>query len=121
MHHYSEAKFWQKVKKFCATAGVKVVYAALLLFYTLQESSVPKKVKATIIGALGYFISPFDALIDLTPIVGYTDDLGVLLLALGVAALYINDHVKAKARKKLCELFGEDAYTQMAEIDKKVS
>ena len=79
-------------------------FTALLYFTGIFCS---KKSKATIIGALGYFISPFDALIDLTPIVGYTDDLGVLLLALGVAALYINDHVKAKARKKLCELFGE--------------
>ena len=35
--------------------------------------------KAIIIGALGYLISPLDAVPDAIPIAGLSDDLGVLL------------------------------------------
>ena len=50
------------------------------------------------LGAIGYLISPFDSLPDLTPFVGYTDDLGVLSFALVTVACYINDDVRDKAR-----------------------
>src|SRR3954465_2277487 len=52
--HFSEEKFWTKVQKFSKRAGTSVVYAVLLLYYTLQKPAVPLKVKATIVGALGY-------------------------------------------------------------------
>lgn len=38
---FSEGNFWDKILKFAKSAGLKVVYAALLLYYTLlkKESS----------------------------------------------------------------------------------
>ncbi|WP_211605080.1 YkvA family protein [Vreelandella arcis] len=45
--------------------------------------------KTTIYGALGYFISPVDAIPDLAPIVGYADDIGVLAGALAMVAAHI--------------------------------
>ena len=47
--------------------------------------------KATIVGALGYFITPLDAIVDLTPVVGYADDLGVLALAIAAVATYVRN------------------------------
>jgi len=35
--YYSEEKFWDKLKKFGKKAGANVVYAVLLLYYTLQN------------------------------------------------------------------------------------
>ncbi|SDZ86006.1 YkvA family protein [Microbulbifer marinus] len=103
---YSDDSFWEKVKKYAKDAGFEVIEKALWLYYAYQEKSTPAWAKATIIGALGYFISPLDAIPDLTPVVGYADDLGVLALAVGTVATYITDEVKAKAAEKLKEWFG---------------
>lgn len=120
--HYSSDSFWEKVKKTCAKAGSKVVYTALLLFYALQEPTVPIKAKTTITGALGYFIFPFDAIPDVAPVVGFADDLGVLILALVAVSMHINDNVKAKARSKLKDLFGNAIdWDELSDIDKKLN
>jgi len=91
--------------------------AVLLLYYTLQKPDVPKKAKATIIGALGYFILPTDLFPDILP-AGFTDDLGALGLALIQVAMYIDDNVKAEAKGKLKQWFGELVHT--SKIDQKL-
>ncbi|MBD3109675.1 DUF1232 domain-containing protein [Bacillus sp. AGMB 02131] len=116
--YYSDDKFWTKLKKLGKKAGVNVVYTVLLLYFTLQKPNIPAKAKATIIGALGYFILPIDLIPDLAAGLGYTDDLGVLGLALLQIAFYIDDEVKAKAKSKLSDWFGEDVDT--AEVDGKI-
>ena len=58
--------------------GMKTCYSALLLFYAYRRSDTPSWAKNIVIGVLGYLIAPFDMLPDLTPIIGYTDDLGIL-------------------------------------------
>ncbi|MGN7409447.1 YkvA family protein [Sporosarcina sp. SAFN-010] len=82
--HYSDKKFWDKVVKFGKTAGVKVTYTAMILYYTIQKPSVPKKAKGIVYGALGYFILPLDMIPDVIPVVGYADDIGMLLGAIGM-------------------------------------
>lgn len=105
---YSDDGFWNKLKGYALTAGQEVVEKALLLYYAAQEENVPTWAKATIIGALGYFISPLDAVTDLTPGIGYVDDLGVLALAVAAVASFINDDVRARARDKVRGWFGEE-------------
>ena len=104
---YTESGFWEKLRKFAKSAGREVVEKALLLFYAGQEENAPAWAKATIVASLGYFIMPLDAIADLTPAVGYADDLGVLVLALAAVATYINDDVREKAALKMREWFGE--------------
>ncbi len=103
---YSEDSFWKKVKKFAKTAGVEVIDKALQLYYAMQMPATPVWAKAVIIAALGYFISPVDAIPDIIPIVGYSDDLGVMVMALATVASHVTDEVKAKAKAKLVEWFG---------------
>jgi len=103
---YSDASFWQKAKTVAINAGKDVIGKGLQCYYVLQEEDVPKWAKATVVGALGYFISPIDAIPDITPIVGYTDDLGVMTLALATVAIHVTDDVKAKVKAKLVDLFG---------------
>lgn len=117
---YSEESFWNKVIKTAKSAGVKVIYAALLLYYVLKKPNIPIHVRAVIYGALGYFISPLDAIPDITPIIGYSDDLGVLVLALGVASLYIDQEVKNNAKSKLEEWFGEDVSDSINSINNNI-
>ncbi|MFY0760414.1 MULTISPECIES: YkvA family protein [Metabacillus] len=116
--HYSETKFWSKLKKYGKKAGSSVVYAVLLLYFTLQKPEVPAKTKAIIIGALGYFILPLDLIPDLAVGVGYTDDLGALGLALLQVAMYIDQDIKDQAKQKLVEWFGDQVDT--SDVDSKI-
>ncbi|WP_348539782.1 YkvA family protein [Sporosarcina trichiuri] len=116
--HYSDSKFWHKLKKFGKKAGVKVAYAALLLFYTAKKPTTPKKAKASIFGALGYFILPLDIIPDFTPIAGYSDDLSVLLVALLTVAAYIDAESKQEAKDKLVNWFGESVLEDVSVMDK---
>lgn len=115
---FSIEAFWDKVKHTAKRAGHLVVYAGLLLFYVLQKPDVPKTVKVTIIGALAYFIVPLDAIPDFAPVVGYTDDLGALGMALVQVAMYVDEDVKQKAKEKLAIWFGADVDT--SEVDSKL-
>ncbi|TMU87013.1 DUF1232 domain-containing protein [Bacillus sp. BHET2] len=116
--HYSEEKFWDKLKKYGVKAGHSVVYTALLLYFVLQKPDIPVKAKMVIIGALGYFILPTDFIPDIAVGIGFTDDLGALGLALLQVAMYIDDEVKVNAKAKLRDWFGEDVDT--SEVDDKL-
>lgn len=75
-----------------------------------------------IYGALGYFIFPLDALADITPVVGYADDFGVLILALVAVAMNIDSSVKARAQAKLREWFGDNIDMEdIIDIEKKLA
>ena len=102
---YSEESFWRKLTDFARHAGKDVVSKALLLYYAAQEEKAPAWAKATIAGALGYFIVPLDAVADITPAVGYADDLGVLVLAIAAVASYINDDVRSRADDTMARWF----------------
>ena len=117
--HFTEEKFWDKLKKFAKKAGSSVVYTALLLFYTLKKPEVPKKAKATIIGALGYFILPVDLIPDFAIGLGFTDDLGALGLALIQVAMYIDEDIKKEAKEKVRQWFGDHVDT--SDIDGRIA
>ncbi|MHA6261520.1 YkvA family protein [Sporosarcina sp. CAU 1771] len=117
---YTEDSFWRKVLKYGKKAGVKVTYAALLLFYTAQKPTIPLKAKGTIFGALGYFISPIDFIPDITPGVGYADDLIVLITALLIVAAYIDTETKQLAKNKIVDWFGKNALKAVESIDKDI-
>lgn len=103
---YSESNFWDKLKKFAKVAGKEVIEKALFLYYAAKQPNTPLWAKTTIYGALAYFISPIDMLPDLTPLLGYTDDLSILAAALVTVASYITDEVKQQARDKMQTWFG---------------
>ncbi len=103
---YSDDNFWDKVKAYAKAAGESVLELALKLYYSLQDDDTPNWAKATIIGALGYFISPIDAIPDITPGVGYLDDLGVLSASFAAVAAHIKDEHVEKAKQTLKNWFG---------------
>ncbi len=117
---FTENRLLKKIQHFAKQAGLKVVYSVLLLFYSYRRSDTPIWAKRIIIGVLGYFIMPLDALPDLTPIIGYTDDLGVLSFGLVTIAAYVNDEVRIKARLKLRDWFGEFSLEELVEVDKQL-
>jgi len=118
--YFSEESLWKKIQKFSKTAGATVVYAVLLLFYVMKSKEVTVKTKVSIAAALGYFILPTDAIFDLTPLVGYTDDLGVLIFALSQVSSSITPEIKNKARTKLGEWFGEIDEDELQDLENKI-
>ena len=102
---YSEASFWGKIRQYAVTAGKEVIEKALILYYCLQDKDTPTRAKTVILGALAYFISPIDAIPDLTPIMGYSDDLGALAMALAVVASHLKKEHARLASQKLTEWF----------------
>ena len=92
--NYDENAFWEKLKKFGRKAGIKVCYAALLLYYVLKSPLTSGKDRAKIIGALGYFLLPIDIIPDFIPIVY-------------CVIKSITPEVKANAAAKLHEWFGD--------------
>lgn len=106
---FSEDGLSSKLTRYAKTAGREVVEKALLLYYALQQPHTPAWARATIISALGYFIVPLDAIADLTPGIGYADDLGVLALAIATVAGQIDDGVRRKAAARLETWFGKAA------------
>ena len=103
--HYSEGQLWNKIKDVARKASVKVLYAALLLYYVLKDPNTPAKDKAIIVGALGYFILPIDLIPDMIPVAGFTDDLTALVLALRSVWVNVTPEIKAQAQNKLAEWF----------------
>lgn len=105
---FTKSEFVEKISRIAKRAGAKFVYAALVLFYTLETDRVSLKDKAIIIGALGYLISPLDVIPDAIPIAGLSDDLAVLLYVLHKVWGDVSDEVRQKAHAKLAQWFDED-------------
>ncbi|SEI48104.1 Uncharacterized membrane protein YkvA, DUF1232 family [Allopseudospirillum japonicum] len=102
---YSEAGFWDKAKTYAVKAGDQVLAPALTLYYAARDPQTPTWAKSTMYGALGYFILPVDAIPDLAPAIGYTDDLGVLVAACVTVAAHITKEHQALAQAKLAQWF----------------
>lgn len=115
--HFSENKFWNKLQQQARKVGIKAVYTALLLFYAYRRRETPTWARSIILGVLGYFLAPIDLIPDLTPVLGYTDDLGVLAFGLVAIAGFINQEVKIKARTRLERWFGNYDEGELKEID----
>lgn len=109
---FSKEKFVEKISRIAKRAGAKLVYAALLLYYTLESDKVSFKDKAVIIGALGYLISPLDVIPDAIPIAGLGDDLAVLVYVLHKVWGEVSEDVKQKAKDKLNTWFDADELLQ---------
>ena len=105
---FSQKAFIDKIQRIAKRAGVKLVYAALILYYTLESDKVSVKDKAIIIGALGYLISPLDVMPDAIPIAGLGDDLAVLIYVLHKIWGDVSEDIKKKAYDNLTAWFDED-------------
>lgn len=115
---FSKKDFAEKIARVAKSAGSKLVYAALILYYTLQSPKVSATNKAMIIGALGYLISPLDVVPDAIPIAGLADDLGVLIFVLKKVWTDVDPDIQVKARKRLAKWFDEDEIEEINDLFK---
>jgi uncharacterized membrane protein YkvA (DUF1232 family) len=94
--------FWSKLQRFAA----QLPFAEDLLtaYYCAFDRNTPNHVRAALLGALAYFVLPFDFMPDLLPIVGFTDDAAVLAGALRLVWVHIQPAHRDAARDALARL-----------------
>ncbi len=105
---WSEKAFFSKLPRTARKLGRAGLRQALRLYYVLKRKDLPGKTRVMIYGALGYFILPTDILPDVLPILGFTDDLGLLAAVFMAAAQYMDEDVNAKAEAKVIEWLGRE-------------
>jgi uncharacterized membrane protein YkvA (DUF1232 family) len=115
---FSQSEFVEKISRIAKRAGAKLVYAALILYYTLQSDHVSKTDKAIIIGALGYMISPLDVIPDAIPIAGLTDDFAVLMYVLKKVWTDIDPTIMEQAKEKLSKWFDSEEIDEIKDMFK---
>lgn len=106
--NYDERSLSRKISSYARVAGQKVIFQVFVLYYCLLDRDTPKWAKAPIISALGYFIFPLDAIPDIIVGAGYSDDLGVLVVAMGMVLAHVKDEHKDRAREQVARIFGND-------------
>lgn len=87
----------------------------------MKSDDVSLKTKLILSAALGYFILPVDFIPDFAPLIGFADDLGVLLLILRQMAVHITPEIRKNAREHLHKWFGETDTVQLDLLDKEYS
>ena len=103
--HYSEQGFWAKLRGYALAAGAAAVEKALALYYCANDPETPARAKAIIYGALGYFILPLDVIPDALPVIGYSDDIGLLAAALVAVATHVKAAHADRAKETLRQWF----------------
>src|SRR5262245_18459834 len=92
-------RFWIKFKQVVA----KLPFAEDLLaaYYCAFDRETPRHAQAALLGALAYFILPFDFVPDMLLILGFTDDAAVLAAAIRMVASHITPEHREAARAAL--------------------
>lgn len=93
--------FWPKLKK--VVRQVPFAEDAVAAYYCALDRETPTHVRATLIGALAYFVVPFDAIPDFIPVMGFVDDASVLAAALTSVRMHMTDRHREAARRALAD------------------
>jgi uncharacterized membrane protein YkvA (DUF1232 family) len=92
-------RFWRKLKQVVA----KLPFAEDLLaaYYCAFDRQTPRHVQAALLGAVAYFILPFDFVPDMLPVLGFTDDAAILATAIRMVSGHITAEHRDAARAAL--------------------
>ena len=89
-------------RKVRATLGrVPFLEDAVAAFYCSVDRGTPLYVKAVLMAAVAYFITPADVIPDFIAGLGYTDDAAVLMAAVRAVGSNIRPHHRDQARRFL--------------------
>ena len=94
-----QKNFWRKLKR--VVAQIPFAEDLLAAYYCAFDRQTPRHVQIALVGALAYFILPFDFVPDILPLVGFTDDAAVLATALRLVASHIRPDHRDAARAAL--------------------
>ena len=108
-------EFWPKLKRFAA----RLPFAEDLVtaYFCAFDRRTPRRVQAALLGALAYFVLPFDFVPDMLPLVGFTDDAAVLATAIRLVAAHIRPEHRQAARRALARLKPSPMHHRKDEAD----
>ena len=92
-------RFWIKLKQ--VAARLPFTEDLLAAYYCAFDKETPRHVQVALMGALAYFILPFDFVPDMMPVLGFTDDAAILATAIRLVASHITNDHRAAARAAL--------------------
>jgi uncharacterized membrane protein YkvA (DUF1232 family) len=95
-------RFWIKLKR--VVSRLPFAEDLLAAYYCAFDKQTPRHVQVTLLGALAYFILPFDFIPDMMPVLGFTDDAAVLATAIRLVASHITLDHRDAARAALKRL-----------------
>ncbi|MBA3516881.1 MAG: DUF1232 domain-containing protein [Rhizobiales bacterium] len=95
------ARFWPTVKR--ALRTIPFIEEVVAAYYAMLDPATPLRARLTLIGALAYFVSPFDIVPDFIIGVGFLDDASVLMAAFAAVRGSIRDDHREAARRALAE------------------
>ena len=96
---YVRRGFWAKARR--VAAGLPFAEDLLAAYFCAFDRETPRHVQAALIGALAYFVLPFDIIPDMMPVLGFTDDAAVLATALRMVATHIRPEHRAAAKQAI--------------------
>jgi len=94
--------FWRKLQQFAAK--LPIAEDLLTAYYCAFDRNTPNHVRAALVGALAYFVLPFDVMPDLLPIIGFSDDAAVLAGAIRLVWVHIQPAHRDAAREALARI-----------------
>ncbi|MDQ0505893.1 YkvA family protein [Xanthobacter agilis] len=94
--------FWKKLRR--QATYVPFAEEATAAYFAAFDRTTPMKVRATLLAALAYFILPVDAVPDVFPVLGFTDDAAVLMTAMRLLSDHIKPHHHDAARDALDDM-----------------
>lgn len=92
-------RFWRKLG--AVIARIPFAEDLLAAYYCAFDRQTPLAAKATLVSAIAYFVLPADAIPDVLPVLGFTDDAAVLAAALRMVASHITPEHRNIAKEKL--------------------
>ena len=99
--YYSDKAFWSKLQSLSGNGWCEMLKQVVTLYVLLKDSSTSMTLKITLIGALGYFIAPIDAIPDLIPLLGYTDDMSIIGMLINQLSHAITPEIEQQVRALL--------------------
>ncbi len=87
-----------RARRVLGRLGQEAVEKLLVAYFVMRDDATPAKAKATLAGALAYFLLPMDAVADLLPGIGFTDDSLAIALALAAVTTSIRHRHFEQAR-----------------------
>jgi uncharacterized membrane protein YkvA (DUF1232 family) len=103
---YVRRSFWTKLRR--SAAALPFAEDLLAAWYCAFDRETPRHVQAALVGALAYFVLPFDVIPDMLPVVGFTDDAAVLATALKLVAAHMRPEHRAAAKAAIARGLTED-------------
>jgi len=113
--HYSARALRRKVAQMPRRVCRSVLEQALLLYAVLTDKNTPLWARALIIGALGWFVCPLDAVPDGIPVLGYVDDAAVMAFAISRVAQFVTPAVRERAERLIPAGLKKDRQTKAKE------